>query len=108
MSALYAGLTVFVLMAAGAMALYVAIYGSNRPFDERISDLGVKMRVAYGNPLGLDVESDTFARSLFRWVAKRLPEPPISSKEGGRLPLSSPPVFSAQPRAAIFRYQPRR
>jgi tight adherence protein C len=85
MSALYAGLTVFVLTAAGAMALYVAIYGSNRPFDERISDLGVKMRVTYGNPLGLDVESDTFARSLFRWVAKRLPEPPISSKEGEKL-----------------------
>ena len=85
MPALYAGLTVFVLTAAVAMSLYVAIYGSNRPFDERISDIGVKLRVAYGNPADLDMESDTFARSLFRWVAKRLPEPAMTSKEGEKL-----------------------
>jgi tight adherence protein C len=85
MPALYAGLTVFVLTAAVAMSLYVAIYGSNRPFDERISDLAVKLRVAYGNPADLDLESDSFARSLFRWVAKRLPEPAMSSKEGEKL-----------------------
>jgi len=36
--------------------------------------MGVKMRVAYGNPDNVDMDSDTFANSLFRWVAKHLPQ----------------------------------
>ena len=43
------------------------------------------MRVAYGNPANLDMESDTFARSLFRWVAKRLPEPAPNTPEREKL-----------------------
>ena len=82
MSAVYASLTILLLAGAIALALYVAIYGSHRPFDERITEMGVKMRVAYGNPLDIDMESDTFARSLFRWVAKHLPEPALNTPEG--------------------------
>lgn len=85
MSAIYASLTIFLLAGAISLAIYVAIYGSHRPFDERIADMGVKMRVAYGNPLDLDMESDTFARSLFRWVAKRLPEPALNTPEGEKM-----------------------
>ena len=44
MSAIYASLTIFLLVGAISFALYVAIYGSHRPFDERITDMGVKMR----------------------------------------------------------------
>src|SRR6266851_10292532 len=76
---IYASMTIFLLSGAISLAIYVAIYGSHRPFDERITEIGVKMRVAYGNPLNLDMDSDTFARSLFRWVAKRLPEPGINT-----------------------------
>jgi tight adherence protein C len=85
MSAIYASMTVFFLAAAISLALYIAIYGSNRPFDERITEMGVKMRVAYGNPLNLDMESGTFARSLFRWIAKRLPEPGINTPKGEKM-----------------------
>ena len=85
MSAIYASMTVFFLCAAISLSIYVAIYGSHRPFDERITEIGVKMRVAYGNPLSLDMESDTFARSLFRWVAKRLPEPGINTPKGEKM-----------------------
>jgi len=85
MSAIYESLTIFLLAGAISFALYVAIYGSHRPFDERITEMGVKMRVTYGNPLDLDVESDTFARSLFRWVAKHLPEPALNSPEGEKI-----------------------
>jgi tight adherence protein C len=85
MSAIYASMTVFLLSGAISLAIYVAIYGSHRPFDERITEIGVKMRVAYGNPLNLDMESDTFARSLFRWVAKRLPEPGINTPKGEKM-----------------------
>ncbi len=85
MPAIYASLTVFFLFAAISLAIYVAIYGSNRPFDDRITDIGVKMRVAYGNPANFDIESASFANSLFRWVAKRLPEPGINTPEHEKL-----------------------
>jgi len=85
MPAIYASLTVFVLFGAIFLAIYAAIYGINRPFDERITEIGVKMRVAYGNPANLDMESNTFARSLFRWVAKHLPEPAPNTPEREKL-----------------------
>ncbi len=85
MSATFASLTVFLLFGAISLAIYAAIYGINRPFDERIAEIGVKMRVTYGNPADLDLESDTFSRSLFRWVVKRLPEPALNTPEREKL-----------------------
>jgi tight adherence protein C len=85
MPAIYASLTVFFLFAAISIALYVAIYGSHRPFDDRITELGIQMRVAYGNPDSLDTDSASFANSLFRWIAKRLPEPAINTPEREKL-----------------------
>jgi tight adherence protein C len=85
MPAIYASLTVFFLFAAISLAIYAAIYGSHRPFDDRITDIGVKMRVAYGNPANFDIESASFANSLFRWVAKRLPEPGANTPEREKL-----------------------
>src|SRR5277367_4647047 len=85
MPAIYASLTVFLLFAAISIAVYAAIYGSHRPFDERISEMGVKMRVTYGNPANLDMESDSFANALFRWVAKHLPEPGVNTPEREKL-----------------------
>lgn len=79
MPAIYASLIVFVLFGAVSFAIYAAIYGINRPFEDRIADIGVKMRVAYGNPANVDMESDSFANALFRWVAKHLPEPEMDS-----------------------------
>ena len=88
MPAIYASLTVFFLFGAICVAIYAAIYGINRPFDERITEIGVKMRVAYGNPANLDMESDSFARSLFRWITKHLPEPAMNSPEREKLAQS--------------------
>ena len=85
MAAIYVSLTVFLLFGGISFAIYAAIYGSHRPFDDRITDIGVKMRVAYGNPANLDMESDSFANALFRWVAKRLPEPGLNTPEREKL-----------------------
>lgn len=85
MGAGLASLTVLVLVAAAATALYGALYGSRRMFDQRLSDIGVSMRVAYGNPGDLDSTSPIFARTLFRWVARRMPEPDPRSREGKKL-----------------------
>jgi tight adherence protein C len=85
MPAFYASLTVFVLFGAISFAIYGAIYGINRPFNDRVADIGVKMRVAYGNPTNADLNSDSFANALFRWVAKQLPEPEANSPEREKL-----------------------
>lgn len=85
MSAIYASLTVLVLFGAISLALYTAIYGINRPFDDRLTEIGVKMRVAYGNPTNVDMDSDSFANGLFRWVAKHLPEPALNTPEREKL-----------------------
>ena len=85
MSAVYASLTVFLLFGATCFAIYAAIYGINRPFDDRIAEMGVKMRVTYGNPANLDMDSDSFANALFRWVSKHLPEPTMKPPEREKL-----------------------
>jgi tight adherence protein C len=85
MPAIYASLTVFLLFGAISVAIYAAIYGINRPFDDRIADIGVKMRVTYGNPENVDMDSDSFANTLFRWVAKHLPEPALNTPEREKL-----------------------
>src|SRR5271154_6504620 len=85
MPAIYASLTVFLLFAAISVAIYAAIYGSHRPFDERITEIGVKMRVVYGNPANLDMESASYANALFRWVARRIPEPGMNTPEREKL-----------------------
>jgi len=85
MPATYASLTVFLLFGAVSVAIYAAIYGINRPFDDRIADMGVKMRVTYGNPENVDMDSDSFANTLFRWVAKHLPEPALNTPEREKL-----------------------
>jgi tight adherence protein C len=85
MPAIYASLTVFLLFGAVSVAIYAAIYGINRPFDDRIADMGVKMRVAYGNPENIDMDSDSFANTLFRWVARHLPEPALNTPEREKL-----------------------
>ena len=85
MPAIYASLTVFLLFGAVSVAIYAAIYGINRPFDDRIADMGVKMRVAYGNPENVDMDSDSFANTLFRWVARHLPEPALNTPEREKL-----------------------
>lgn len=85
MPAIYASLTVFFLFGGISFAIYAAVYGSHRPFDDRITEMGVKMRVTYGNPANVDMDSDSFANALFRWVAKRLPEPGLNTPEREKL-----------------------
>src|SRR5262249_31633164 len=73
------------LVAAAAMALYAAIFGARRIFEDRIADIAVKMRVTYGNPTDDEINSDSFARGLFRWVVRHLPEPELDEEEAEKL-----------------------
>ena len=105
MPAAYAGVTVFLLAGGVAMALYMALYGRHRAMEERITDVAVKMRVAYGNPGNIDMTSTTFAHGLFRWVAKRLPEPAGDSPAAEKLAQTLVRAGIARPGAArIFHF----
>ncbi len=85
MSAVDASLVIFLLVAAALAATFAALDTRQRALHDRISDLGMKMRVTYGNPASLDLSSESVAHSLFRWVSKRLPEPKADSPRGERV-----------------------
>jgi tight adherence protein C len=76
---------IFLLVAAALAATFAALDTRQRALHDRISDLGMKMRVTYGNPASLDLSSESVAHSLFRWVSKRLPEPKADTPQGERV-----------------------
>ncbi|HEY6420537.1 MAG TPA: type II secretion system F family protein [Candidatus Binataceae bacterium] len=85
MTALSASLTIFFLVGAASFAIYAAFFGTRRALNDRVADLGMKMRVAYGNPGDLDMNSDSAVRALFRWIAQRVPEPKKDPQAAAKL-----------------------
>ena len=85
MSALYITLAFILLMGAAMLAAYAALFGTPRVLDDRITDMGVKMRVSI-NDGGIPSEVDpSLSRALFRWVAQRLPAPAADSPKAEKL-----------------------
>jgi tight adherence protein C len=85
MSALAVTIVTLLLLAMAAFAAYGALFGSQHAIEERITDMAVKMRVAYGPEADMGLSEASRARSLFRWVAKRLPEPRADTPQGEKL-----------------------
>src|SRR5579871_587948 len=73
------------LMGVVAVGVYVAFYGSHRVLDERFNDLAIRLRLEHGGLSNQDIESDTFVRSMFDWVLRRVPAPKPDSPKGERL-----------------------
>ena len=85
MSAMYITLAFILLMGAAMVAVYAALFGTPRVLDDRITDMGVKMRVGVHEG-GLPSEVDpSLSRALFRWVAQRLPAPAVDSPKAEKL-----------------------
>jgi len=78
MTPLQASFAVMVLVGTIALAAYAALFGPQRRVEERITDMAVKMRVAYAP----GASEDSVARALFRWVARRLPAARIDTPQG--------------------------
>ncbi len=74
----------FCLMGAAAVAVYMAGFGSHRAVDERFAEIAVKMRVAQGE-LEMGEPSETLARMIFKWAARRIPAPDRETPQGERL-----------------------
>jgi len=73
------------LMGVVAVGIYVAFYGSHRVLDERFNDLAIRLRLEHGGLSNQDIESDTFVRSMFDWVLRRVPAPKPDSPKGEKL-----------------------
>jgi tight adherence protein C len=85
MSPLIAGFSIFVLVAIAGGCFYVAMAQRANALSERFSDMGVKMRVAYGAAGTKQIESESTARALFRWALEKVPEPKLDTPEMAKL-----------------------
>ena len=80
MSPLLISTAIFALLGAAGMAVYVALYGSHRVFQERFSEMAIKLKLSEGEGLfANDHEQTGVARALFQWALHRMPAPKASS-----------------------------
>ncbi len=100
MSAIYASLTVFCLVGAISIAVYQAVYSSRRGLEDRFAEMAVSMRVSFGTATTEEVDSAHFARSLFVWVARKIPEPAANTVEGRKLARTLVQAGFGSPQAA--------
>jgi tight adherence protein C len=85
MTSLFVSLSVFCLIGAAAVAIYVGLYGSHRVLEERFADLAVKIRASQGVFDDDNGPDDNFGRVLFKWAAARVPAPDLDSPTGEKL-----------------------
>ncbi len=81
MSPLMLGVVIFVLLAIAAICVSAALSERRNAFDERLSEMGAKMRVSYGAMDADEIESPGVAHALFRWALQKVPEPKLDSPE---------------------------
>lgn len=79
MSPIYLAVTIFVLVGIVAAALWAAVAERYQTLAERFSDMQLKMRVAYGTLDAEEIDQDSVARAIFRWVIEKLPEPELNT-----------------------------
>ncbi len=84
-STLFISISVFCLIGAGGLAVYAALYGSQRVLEGRFADLAVKIRAAQGVFDDGEPVDDNLGRLLFRWAAARVPAPRMDTPAGEKL-----------------------
>jgi len=79
MSSILISTAFFCLMSVAGLGVYVALYGSHRVFQERFSEMAIKLKLSEGEGRFDDSrESEGVARSLFRWALQKMPTPKAS------------------------------
>ena len=66
MSPLMLGLVIFVLLAIAVICVSAALSERHNAFEERLSEMGARMRVSYGAMDAEEIESASVAHVLFR------------------------------------------
>ena len=79
MSAILISTAIFCMLGVAAMAIYVALYGGHRVFQERFAEMAIKMQISEGEGMFAGGrESEGFAHTLFQWALRRMPKPKAS------------------------------
>ncbi len=81
MSPLILSLVIFLLLAIVAVCISAAMSERSSVIDERMSEMGAKMRVSYGSLDARDIESRSMAQMLFRWALRKVPKPKLDAPE---------------------------
>lgn len=76
MDSLLISITIFCLIGVAGTAMYVALYGSHRVFQERFAEMAVRLQMTDGeSPFDSGREPEGLARSMFHWALQRMPAP---------------------------------
>jgi tight adherence protein C len=81
MTPLILGIAIFVLLAIAAVCISAAVSERSGAFEERLSEMGARMRVAYGSLDAQEIESDSVAHTLFKWALRKVPKPQLDAPE---------------------------
>jgi tight adherence protein C len=81
MSPLMLGIVIFVLLGVAAICVCAALSERSNALEERLTEMGTRMRVTYGSMEPHEIESATIAHTLFKWALKRVPEPKLDAPE---------------------------
>ncbi len=75
MSSILISTAIFCLLGLAGMAIYVALYGGHRVFQERFAEMAMKTRIAEGEgKFGGGHEPEGLTRALFQWALQRMPK----------------------------------
>ena len=85
MSPLMLGLVIFVLLAIAVICVSAALSERHNAFEERLSEMGARMRVSYGAMDAEEIESASVAHVLFRWALRKVPEPKLDSPDVAKI-----------------------
>jgi len=75
------GVVIFVLLGIVAVCISAAMSERSGALDERLSQMGAKMRVSYGSLDAEEIESPSMAHTLFKWALQKVPKPKLDAPD---------------------------
>jgi tight adherence protein C len=75
------GIVIFVLLAVVVICVFTAMSERTSAFEDRLNEMGTRMRVAYGTLDAHEIENENIAHALFKWALKKVPEPKLDTPE---------------------------
>jgi tight adherence protein C len=75
------GVAIFLLLAVAAVCVSAALGDSSNALDDRLTEMGARMRVSYGTLDAQDIESVSVAHALFKWALQKVPKPKLDAPD---------------------------
>ena len=79
------GVVIFVLLAMVVLCVFGALSDRSNALEERLSEMGARMRVSYGALDAQEVESESVAHMLFKWALRKIPQPKLDAPEVAKI-----------------------